>query len=194
MADTKPVSAANVAVGKPNIKVSGGVLAAPTGTERPEGFESSFDPDYKSLGYVSEDGVTETSERNTEEIRAWGGMKVRTVQTEFGTTLAFTLIESRRAETLKYVFGEGNVTEESGQIMVMRNEAPLPHMQLLVDMIDGDDSRLLDAGNSQVVSVGDISYVDGEAISYELEVSCDPDDDGNTLIEYIKTSGSSSGD
>ena len=38
-------------------------------------------------------------------------------------------------------------------------------------------------GYGQVTEVGDITYVDGEAISYELTISCDPDDNGDTLIE-----------
>lgn len=40
-------------------------------------------------------------------------------------------------------------------------------------------------GNGQITEVGDITYVDGEAISYEVTMSCDPDDNGDTLIEYV---------
>ena len=186
-------SASNVAVGKPNLQVSGGILVAPLGTTRPVDAVESLDTAYVARGYVSEDGVTETSERSTEEIRAWGGRRVRTVQTEFGTTLAFTLIESRSADTLKYVFGEDNVIVTDTNIRVLRNEKVLPHLQVVVDMLDGEDARRLDAGYAQVTEVGDISYVDGEAIAYELTVSCDPDDDGNTLVENIQAGGGESG-
>lgn len=178
-------SARNVAVGKPDLSVSGGVLVAPVGTERPTSLDEQYASDYKSVGYVSDEGVTESSERSTEEIRAWGGKKVRTVQTEFGTTLSLTLIESRNAETLKLVFGEDNVTVSDGQISIKRNEMVLPHQQFIIDMLDGEDSRHLDVGYGQVTEVGDISYVDGEAISYELTISCDPDDNGDTLVERV---------
>ena len=179
-------SARNVAVGKPNLEVSGGILVAPRGTARPASFSAPYDPAYVSAGYVSTDGVTETSERATEEIRAWGGDKIRTVQTEFGTTISFTVIEARNADTLKLVFGPDNVTTEGGSIVVKRNSKTLPAQQFLIDMLDGEDSRHLDIGNGQVTEVGDISYVDGEAISYELTVSCDPDEDGDTLIERVQ--------
>lgn len=177
----------NVSVGKPNLKVSGGVLRAPLGTERPTDPDSPLESDYNSAGYIGEDGVSESSERSTEDIRAWGGIKVRTVQTEYGTTLSFTFIESRRALVLKSVFGEENVTvDPKGFIKVRRNEAPLGSAQWVVDMKDGDrGARRLDIGNGQITEVGDISYVDGEAISYEVTMSCDPDDDGDTLIEYV---------
>lgn len=177
----------NVSVGKPNLKASGGILRAPLGTERPIDPDSPLESPYGSLGYVGEDGVSESSERSTEDIRAWGGIKVRTVQTEYGTTLSFTLIESRRALVLKTVFGDSNVeVDPKGFIKVRRNESPLGSAQWVIDMKDGDrGARRLDIGNGQITEVGDISYVDGEAISYEVTMSCDPDDNGDTLIEYV---------
>ena len=177
--------AANVAVGKPNLKVSGGILAAPLGSERPTDADTLLDSAYESLGYVGEDGVTESAERSTEDIRAWGGVKVRTVQTEYGCSLSLTLIESRRAATLKTVFGDNNVTVADGVITVKRNEAVLPHRQWVIDMKDGENARRLDVGYGQITEVGDITYVDGEAISYEVTISCDPDDNGDSLVEYI---------
>lgn len=183
-------SALNVAVGKPNLEVSGGVLWAPAGSTRPTDPTTALDAAYVPLGYVGEDGVTESAERSTEEIFAWGGVKVRTVQTQYSGSLSFVLIESRRAEALKFVFGEDNVTEATGVITVKRNATPLPHGQLVIDMKDGDAARRLDAGLAQVTEVGDITYVDGEAISYEVTVSIDPDADGNTLVEYIEAADS----
>lgn len=180
-------SAQNVSVGKPNLRASGGVLRAPKGTTRPADPDSPLEPAYESTGYIGEDGVTETSERSTEDIRAWGGIKVRTVQTEYGTTLQFVFIESRRALVLKSVFGEDNVTiDPKGFIKVRRNETPLGSYQWVFDMKDGDrGARRLDVGNGQITEVGDITYVDGETISYEVTMSCDPDENGDTLVEYI---------
>lgn len=181
-------SAANVSVGKPNLKVSGGILTAPIGTTRPTDTTTALDAAYVSLGYVGEDGVSETSERSTEVIKAWGGIKVRTVQTEFGTSLKFTLIESRNANALKFIYGEGNVTITGNVAKIRRNEKTLPHLQLVVDMLDEENGRRLDVGNGQVTEVGDVTFVDGEAISYEVTVSCDPDENGDTLVEYAFTS------
>lgn len=177
----------NVSAGKPNLKASGGILRAPLGSARPTDPDSPLESDYKSAGYVGEDGVSESSERSTEDIRAWGGVKIRTVQTEYGTTLSFTLMESRRALVLKSVFGESNVeVDPKGFIKIRRNEKPLEAAQWVVDMKDGDrGARRLDVGNGQITEVGDITYVDGEAISYEVTMSCDPDDNGDTLIEFV---------
>ena len=176
-------SSRNVAVGKPDLAVSGGLLVAPLGTARPTSHADTFDAAYVSAGYLSTDGVTESSERATEVIRAWGGDKVRTVQTEYGTTLSLTLIESRRAEALRLVFGDDNVVVEGGTVTVKRNSKVLPHRQFIIAMLDGEESSHLDIGYGQVTEVGDITYVDGEAISYELTISCDPDENGDTLLE-----------
>lgn len=178
----------NVAVGKPNLAVSGGVLVAPVGSARPTNYGDAYDAAYVSAGYVSTDGVTESSERSTEVIRAWGGDKIRTVQTEYGTTLSLTVIESRNAEALKLAFGPDNVAVDTvtGEIVVKRNSKTLPYQQFIIDMLDGENSRHLDVGNGQVTEVGDITYVDGEAISYELTISCDPDENGDTLVERIQ--------
>ena len=178
-------SSRNVAVGKPDLAVSGGLLVAPLGTPRPTSHTDAFNAAYVSAGYLSTDGVTESSERATEVIRAWGGDKVRTVQTEYGTTLSLTLIESRRAEALRLVFGDDNVVVDStsGTVTVKRNSKVLPHRQFIIAMLDGEESSHLDVGYGQVTAVGDITYVDGEAISYELTISCDPDENGDTLLE-----------
>ena len=176
-------SSRNVAVGKPDLAVSGGLLVAPLGTARPTSHTDAFNAAYVSAGYLSTDGVTESSERATEVIRAWGGDKVRTVQTEYGTTLSLTLIESRRAEALRLVFGDDNVVVENGTVTVKRNSKVLPHRQFIIAMLDGEESSHLDIGYGQVTEVGDITYVDGEAISYELTISCDPDENGDTLLE-----------
>ena len=176
-------SSRNVAVGKPDLAVSGGLLVAPLGTARPTSHTDAFNAAYVSAGYLSTDGVTESSERATEVIRAWGGDKVRTVQTEYGTTLSLTLIESRRAEALRLVFGDDNVVVAGGTVTVKRNSKVLPHRQFIIAMLDGEESSHLDVGYGQVTEVGDITYVDGEAISYELTISCDPDENGDTLLE-----------
>lgn len=180
------VNSNNVAVGKPNFDVSGGVLAAPLGTELPDSFNGMFNEALKSIGYVSEDGVTESSNMSTDDIKAWGGVKVRTVQTEYAPTLQFTLLESTNGDALKFVFGEKNVTTEDGVLKVRRNAKAKDRLALVLPMLDGENARMLVVPRGQVTEVGDITYVDSEAIAYEVTVTCDPDDNNDNLLEYIE--------
>lgn len=178
----------NLAVGAPDKSVSGGILRAPRGTTRPDGTGGAFDPAYESTGYVSSDGVTETIERSTEIIRDWNGDQIRTVQTEYGGNLTFTLVESRRATVLRAVFGDDNVTvdQTSGMITVRRNATVLPRGQWIFAMKDEGKARILDVGDGQITETGEVTYLPGELISYEVTLSLYPDENEDVLVEYIE--------
>lgn len=59
----------NVSTGKP--KVGGAVFTAITGSTLPTDATTALDAAFKSLGYCSEDGVTNSSGISTENIKAW---------------------------------------------------------------------------------------------------------------------------
>lgn len=176
----------HVAVGKPDLEVSGGLLVAPIGTTRPASYDDTIDPAYVSVGYVGDDGATESTERDVEDIKAWGGIRVRTVQTDHSSEVSLTLIESTNAETLRLVYGDDNVTVDGDNISVRRNAKELPKRQFLIPMLDGNNSRILDIGRGQVTETGDVTYVDGEAISYEITITCEPDENNDTIVEHIQ--------
>ena len=59
---------ANVIVGKP--KVGGAVWVAPVGTSLPTDATSVINTAFKSLGYISEDGVTNAPSMSSETKKA----------------------------------------------------------------------------------------------------------------------------
>ena len=66
MADAKLVT-----VSKP--KVGGAVWRAPLGTTLPTDATTALDKAFKSLGYISEDGMTNANSPESDSIKAWGG-------------------------------------------------------------------------------------------------------------------------
>ncbi len=170
-----------VTLGKP--RVGGGIYTAPANTTLPTDATTALGEAFVCLGYVSEDGVTNSRE-NDEEIRAWGGdLVMRTLE----DTFTFTLIEGKNVDVLKTVYGEENVTGtlQTG-IVIKANDAMQENCIFVIDMIfAGKVLKRIVIPNGQVSEVGEIVYADGEAVGYETTVLASSDEDGNTHYEYI---------
>jgi len=146
---------------------------------------------FNAAGYIGEDGVTETNERSTDRIRAWGGSTVKVVQTEHNVTYKFTFLETLNKNVLQAVYGEDNVTttaatSTSGTLHAVKvNGGTLPHMPYVFEVKDGDAKIRIHVPDGQITEVGDITYSDSEVIGYEVTVEAFEDADGNKAYKYL---------
>lgn len=177
--------AKNVTAAKP--KVGGAIWRAPVGSKLPKNAVDALDAAFKSLGYISEDGMTNANSPSSEDTSAWGGDTVLSTQGEKPDTFKFTLIEAMNPDALAAVYGDDNVsgTLEEG-ITIKANSDPQPACAWVVDMLLKDNAKkrivIPEAG---VTEVGDIIYADKAPVGYETTISAVPDDDHNTHYEYL---------
>lgn len=173
-----------VSFGKP--KATGAVFVAPKGTALPTNATTALDAAFKGLGYVSEDGLVNSVETDTENVNAWGGDLVLVGQTTFMETFMVNLIETN-PEALKVYYGEDNVEVSGDAITIKQNSGMLPNCVVVFEIVlTGGRIKRIVVPNAQIVDrSGEITYVDGQPIAYPALFQAYPDVDGNSHTEYI---------
>lgn len=178
-------TASNVSAGKPNI--GGAIYQAPTTATLPTDTTSEL-TGFNCLGYVSDDGLTNSNSPSATSVKAWGGDTVLSILGDKVDQFKFTLLEVLNIDVLKTVFGSANVTGtlEDG-ITVTANSKDLDEFAYAIDMVMRDNTvKRVVIPRAKVISVGDVVYSDGEAVGYDITIECYPDASGNTHYEYIK--------
>lgn len=181
MSDTK-----NVTYGKP--KIGGAIFSAPLGTKLPTDATTKLDAAFVCLGYISEDGLSNSNSPESDKIKAWGGEIVLVVQTAKEDSFKYKLIETLNVDVLKEVYGKDNVsgTIETG-ITIKANSMPQEAHCVVAEMIlKGGILKRIVIPNGTISEVGDIEYTDEDATGYETTLTASPDDQGNSHYEYIK--------
>ena len=170
--------------------IDGGIYVAPIGTTLPTTATETLNSAFKNLGYVSEDGVTNTLSRSTTDIKEWGGDVIDTVVTEQGDAFKTKFMEALNVDLLKQIFGASNVTESSGAITVKVQNANLTPAIYVIDMAQkGGRLKRIVIPNGKLAEVGDIVYKGTEAVAYDVTIKAALDSAGYTHYEYISAAG-----
>lgn len=155
------------------VAVTGAVSVAPEGATAPADADTTLDAAFKDLGYVSEDGVTETRDRTTDKVKAWqNAATVRELVTEAECTYTFALIETKK-ETVELYYG-ATVDPATGGVVIVPS-ATGGRQAFVVDVIDGTDFIRSYIPSGEILDVGDQVYAAGVPIGYEVTITCYPD-------------------
>lgn len=177
----------NVSAAKPAF--GGAVSVAPSGTTLPTDATTALAAAFTKLGYISDRGMTHQNTINSDKITAWGGDEVLVVYNGREVSFKFAFLESMNADVLKLIYGDSNVsgTLETGISINAKSNIEMPEKVWAIDVVMKDNTKkriVIPAG--RISEVGDITYVDNDAITYEVTVAAIPDASGNTHYEYMK--------
>ena len=150
------MDAKNVSAAKP--KIGGSVFVAPLGTKLPEDAKSELDTKFNSLGYCSDDGVSNNNSPETDTQKAWGGAVVLNLFSGKEDTFKLKLIESLNVNVLKTVYD-----------MILKGKI----LKRLVIPCAG------------ITEIGEIKYSDSDAIGYEITFSGVPDETETSHYDYM---------
>lgn len=174
-----------VTSGKP--RVGGAIYRAPLGTELPKDATSKLNEAFKSLGYCSEDGLTNTMSLEMQKTKAWGGDTVFETQLSFDDEYQFKLIEAMDEEVLKAYYGDNNVTGnlESG-IKIEVDGSEQQYCSWVVDLVlkDGILKRIV-IPCAKITEKEEIVYNGKDPIGYGIKLGAIKGDGKNTHIEYL---------
>ena len=173
------------------IAITGEVHVAPVGTTAPTSATSVLDPAFKGLGYNNDEGIVESFEESSEVIRAWqNNDAVRTVITESDKRFAFTLIQTNKDTLELYYKGSKVVSVGNGGHALYVIPPKSDPRAIVLDVIDGDDHRRIYIPRGEVVERGEIEYVGGAPVGYNVTISCTPvpmefNDGDDTVTENV---------
>lgn len=184
------INTANVLAGVPDQAVTGAILSTVKLVTAPtDFFASGWDTDFKDCGYISEDGLTMSVSRSTNDIKDWSATVVKKILSEFQGTLKWSHLEVNE-ESFKTFFGEENVTVSAAtatqgtRLKASLKAATLPHKSWAFRMKDGKAKIGIFVPDGQVTEADDITFSATDAIKLPVTLSCYPDKTGTTIYIY----------
>jgi hypothetical protein len=139
---------------------------------------------FTDVGFISEEGITESESASSNNIKAWqGAAVVRKVQTEHDLTYKLTAMETSDAViALRY----GNGTAASYQI---KGDVP-GRKAFVIEVIDGDTIMRGVIPNGEITEKGDRVFASANTIQYPMTITAYPDESGVKAYWYKAVEGS----
>lgn len=177
---------ANVSVTK---GVQGGYFfSAPAGTTPPADYSTQLGSEFSNLGFISEDGISESIESNSDSMVDMNGDTIATASSSREETVSCTLVEIKK-DSLSEIYGHSNVTEsDDGKTITVKHkggdrDARVYVFELLLK--DGRKWRQV-IPNGQVTEVGDLALASGDLAGRQVTITANVDTSGVSVYDYIQ--------
>lgn len=149
------------------VSVGDTTAAAPTGTA---GILTGF----TDLGYISEDGITETlpPSGEAEKRRAWqNNDEVRLIgqPADDSPEWQFTLIETK-LEVVELAYGAEITQDVAEGTFVVNANALRAHKSFIIDVVDGDELERIYIPDGEVAELGERTLTSTDIIGYDITI------------------------
>lgn len=150
------------------VAITGELYVAPLGTALPTDTDTALNAAFKGLGYFSEDGVTESPEKDTEDITAWQNAKrVRTVVTSAKQSYAGTLIQTNK-DVVETVFGTTVAQTVDDGTYTKDPAATSGRKAWVFEINDGAEIQRIVIADGEITELGETTYASGEPIGFPI--------------------------
>ena len=122
------------------VGITGQVYVAPTGTALPTTTTGALNAAFVGLGYLTEDGVSFSASKETQDIAAWQAFDpIRTIVTSRTVQATFSL-QQWNEDTVPLAFGGGSIsgTSPNFKYSLPDPEDGLDERCMVIDVQDGD--------------------------------------------------------
>jgi hypothetical protein len=170
------------------IGYAGVAYVADVGATAPTDLVSAWSASWTDLGLISEDGLTEGTDQDRTEIRAWGyDAPVRTQISRKVTTFGLTFLESNaNVISLYHATPLADMTSagvgDAQYTSFVQGQNTEPDVRALgLDIIDGTRRFRFIIPRCEVTERGDIVYRGDDAVGYEMTFTALLAADGTTM-------------
>ena len=168
--------------------VSGAIYVAPKGTALPTDATTSLNASFVSVGYISDEGVTNSYSISSEDSKSWGGLVVMNTITERQDDFKWTMISVQNVNAKKVVYGDSAVTVESNGATKVAVGADEPEAKVFViEMIIAGVATRIVIPNGKLKELEDIVYNDADPAGYGVTIAAMADAADKTHYEYSAT-------
>lgn len=145
-----------------------GLWLAPVGTALPTDHTTALDPAFVAVGFISDDGVTISTDTSQTDLFAWQSVNpIRSVITERTVSFEFTCVETT-PDTLALYFDTAIPAGDpaSGFSVTIPNTPAQNQYSAVIDVLDGQQAlrfvfeatTLSDSGDIEITRSGLVGY------------------------------------
>lgn len=146
---------------------TGEIYVAPENTAMPTDF-TALPATWKGLGYTSTDGVSFSKNRETQNLDAWQGSKVRVLTLSEPVTLTARLLEMK-TDVLLATFGGGTVSQAGGvSTFTPPAEGTNTVRAMVIDVTDNDRKYRFCFRRTQIEGAVDFSLTRTDAVGFNV--------------------------